>query len=541
MDRDEIRLFRQYEWAALWQIVRQDTPINMEGSLNYQMRTALLAAWWQIPPEQMVVPARLQTISDPKLLFLIGIEALSIGNGKLADAVLKRLEKISAPIWMRGWIKLEIHGRKREFIKQAKFLGRLPDESWAYAACIQSLDQKTIDSVPILNHLCRKKSKNPLADILHARLLNAANNADDAISKLLTLIKSLPDNCDIHSLAHYHLGYAATSAKKFDLVIKAFDAAAQIGFMDRPSLERWISISLSHPAAQSSVLSRINHAIALVPDNFRTKASLASNALIYFWINGAFPNAYEVVKRFHTFQTMTETKDDRNAQIFFRYVLSLCAFWQYNQGLYDAYGPDARLHVIGESHALSPANVVCNFLGKPVKMVSHFIMGVKMWHLARSSDDFHPQMVKLNIERLPENSDLMFCIGEIDCRPNEGIWKVALTKGYGTTQIIEPTVTGYLNRISEFLCGRKWGRIFIQGVPAPNYPLEGYRDPGNKQGFLKMIAEVNSLLKIKTTEQGWHFIDVYGATLGEGGISNKKWHIDQYHLKPNFYNNYRFK
>jgi len=50
-----------------------------------------------------------------------------------------------------------------------------------------------------------------------------------------------------------------------------------------------------------------------------------------------------------------------------------------------------------------------------------------------------------------------------------------------------------------------------------------------------MIAEVNRQLKEGVLARGWHFLDVYAATVGEDGTGNAQWHLDGWHLQPMFY------
>ena len=527
-DADSLTLFRDYAWASLWQKERCATASDW--------RSALLAAWWQNPPEKPIAAAQLAIHRKPEPVFAAGIIGLSVGDGALAEAVLKRLLTLHAPGWMSGWIGLELFGRKREFAHQASLLAKFrQDVAWPFAACLQSLDQKEIDPAPLLAYFEAHPPAHPLAEILVGRLLTAAGKEELSLARLSALIPSLGNHADLKALAHYHLAYAATKALRFDLAIRAFDAAAQGGFIDIPTLSRWINLALSYPGAWSSVPARIAHAITLVPDDDRTKSAFAANALIFCWINAEFAKAFEVVKTYHNFQNLPEKPDDRNEQIFFRYVLYLCAYWQLHPEIYSAPDPGARLHVLGESHALSPANAPVAWHGSRYLARSHFVMGVKMWHLAREQSGLHREMLKLRIEQLPEGAEVLFCIGEIDCRPNEGIWSAARKQGRAVLPFVEMTVRGYLNRLAELISSRKLGRIVIQGVPAPNYDLSGTRDTGDPAGFLAMIAEVNRELRQGTLSRGWDFLDVYAATANETGTSNRAWHLDPYHLQPGFY------
>jgi hypothetical protein len=162
-------------------------------------------------------------------------------------------------------------------------------------------------------------------------------------------------------------------------------------------------------------------------------------------------------------------------------------------------------------------------------------MGVKMYHLSEPSSSYHSTLLLEHFKFIKPNTDIMFTIGEIDTRPDEGIWQVHLKKEKNLEEIIDNTVGGYIGFLHENLKDKNLSSVTIQGIPAPNYALDGDKDPKDKEGFLNMIKQVNEKLKNLTLEKGWNFLDVYSATLGEDGKSNKKWHIDGYHLQPLFY------
>jgi len=148
----------------------------------------------------------------------------------------------------------------------------------------------------------------------------------------------------------------------------------------------------------------------------------------------------------------------------------------------------------------------------------------------------HPmkQRIWQVLSDLPANSSILFTIGEIDCRLDEGIWSTAKKQAADYQTLIEKTVTGYLDWLEETL--KKTSQpIIIQGIPAPNYHKELEMSDENVFEFLAMINEVNQQLKYYTLQKGWQFLDVYAATVAENGKSHGQWHLDSHHLKPAFY------
>lgn len=226
----------------------------------------------------------------------------------------------------------------------------------------------------------------------------------------------------------------------------------------------------------------------------------------------------------------------RSLRIFFGYVSKLAEFANNNPHLYAIRvnaGPD--FHVLGESHSLALASLTMEWNSEKVRPVAHFVNGVKMFHLASCENNQYKKAISIQLKELPEKSHVLFTIGEIDCRPNEGIWHyVCMTKSL-VDDVINHTVSGYLNWLDRELSHNAPATVTIQGVPAPNYLPDEELAKNETEGFLAMIASVNQHLKAGALMRGWKFIDVYKATAVERGVSNGKWHIDKYHLKPSFY------
>ena len=162
-------------------------------------------------------------------------------------------------------------------------------------------------------------------------------------------------------------------------------------------------------------------------------------------------------------------------------------------------------------------------------------MGCKMFHLASQYRTVYQEAVEAHLASITPGNNLMFAIGEIDCRPEEGIWPAAKKSGKDVQELVQETVDGYLAFIREALAQYPFNSITIQGVPAPGYQLTEKRDPGDVPGFLQMIKAVNDRLKAGSLAQGWKFLDVYAATVNESGTGNGLWHLDGWHLKPTFY------
>lgn len=96
--------------------------------------------------------------------------------------------------------------------------------------------------------------------------------------------------------------------------------------------------------------------------------------------------------------------------------------------------------------------------------------------------------------------------------------------------VITNTIEGYLKFIDE-ICLNRGFQLIIQGIPAPcHHQIEGYDE--DKDAFIKFVREFNEQLRERVHKNGYAFLDVYRLSARDDGLSNREWHIDNYHLKP---------
>jgi len=522
--------FRQYRWSAIWQDVSNDT----EDSLRLALRACLLAGWWQEPYVARGLLARLRPSSLPVQIFLRALSLTCLGDAQAAPKAIAKLKRQHAPGWMADWLALEWAGRSCHFDEQARLLNailnRRPSPAdWPFVACLQSLEHTQADIEPLKNVMAQIGNIAPMAQVLAVRLgLYAHIDACE-------ILRRIPPDNPAYAPALYRLASLLISLGQVREAILALDALALTGQIDKPLLNNWLGLSLSHPACWSELPIRAHHAAQLVPNNLQATGAIASYQLIHFWANGCYAEAYATVKQFHGFLELPELDSNRMNRIYFNYVLRLAVAWQINRHLYDVGGAKASLSVVGESHSLSPANAIFNWHGERSKAVSRFVMGIKMHHLAKAAFNQYKTCVQAHIESISPGSHLLFTIGEIDCHPDEGIWVAARKDKATLPVVIANTVGGYLAWLDANIAQGYFASVTLQGIPAPGYSLDGKRDPGDKAEFLAMIREVNVQLKRGALERGWNFLDVYAATVNEDGSGNEKWHLDGYHLTPIFY------
>jgi hypothetical protein len=192
----------------------------------------------------------------------------------------------------------------------------------------------------------------------------------------------------------------------------------------------------------------------------------------------------------------------------------------------------ATLHVVGESHALSAHTLRIPFRGTEMHCAAHWISGCKQWHLGNE----HANKYKLKFERvinsLPHRSTILLSIGEIDCRPDEGIlaaWQKS--PGKSLDDLVGATIEPYLSYVA--LAAQRYDHeLIVQGVPAVYLP-PGRELPVETAGQLvSLLCSFNAMLKESALRRDFAFLDVHGLTNRGDGIASGEWHIDYHHLRP---------
>ena len=133
------------------------------------------------------------------------------------------------------------------------------------------------------------------------------------------------------------------------------------------------------------------------------------------------------------------------------------------------------------------------------------------------------------INTIPPKTAVLFTIGEIDCRLNEGILRhLARNSAAVQENVIESTVVGYLNFLAT-TCGDLDATVC--GVPAINIPLElvGQQDA---ERLSALIVKFNQVLQKQALSRNMGFLDVFALTNRGGGFSTGEYHLGRYHLAP---------
>ncbi len=193
--------------------------------------------------------------------------------------------------------------------------------------------------------------------------------------------------------------------------------------------------------------------------------------------------------------------------------------------------PTAPLFFIGDSHALSPANVVVKLNNVEYRVLASIITGCKAYHLGRNIKDEYKESLKKLLAAYPPSSKIIFGFGEIDCRRDEGFFHLHKTKQKDYRATVPKTVERYFNFVLQNALQYKH-YIYFYGVPAPLESLLSTLSHADRAISINIIALFNSSLKLLCQKNSIPFLDTYALTANQEGYSNNKYHLDDYHLKP---------
>jgi hypothetical protein len=227
------------------------------------------------------------------------------------------------------------------------------------------------------------------------------------------------------------------------------------------------------------------------------------------------------------------TKATRTSKTYWNYISFLIAWWEKNESNHintsGCISPKV-LYVIGESHSLSVQNLDITIDEDQYVPNVLWIEGVKQWHLSKDKKNIYKYQFLKNFRKLPKKSTILITVGEIDCRIDEGIFPLWQKKGGDITNIIQLTISNFLNFVKKISAKREM-EIIICGVPASNI-LRTNIDSKVLDLYGNFLCHFNSLLKASALSVGFCFVDVFLLTNIKNGYADGALHLDSNHLKP---------
>jgi hypothetical protein len=162
-------------------------------------------------------------------------------------------------------------------------------------------------------------------------------------------------------------------------------------------------------------------------------------------------------------------------------------------------------------------------------------MGCKAWHLASPEPNLYKWRFSAVIDAMPENSPVICCFGEIDCRLDEGILPYYRRTGRDLEQLISEQTSRYVAYVAVAATPRRHQPMLV-GVPAPHLDALAAEHPDasaeDKSLLIDIVKVFNMCLRRAAEQHGFRMIDVFAVSAGPDGKASGDQHIDPYHLKP---------
>lgn len=222
----------------------------------------------------------------------------------------------------------------------------------------------------------------------------------------------------------------------------------------------------------------------------------------------------------------------RSVRAYWTYLDRLIVWGTHLEAQVDA--PTDELYAIGDSHVLSLHGLPLVIHGRHYCGKALWIEGCKQWHLGKGEDNTYKFQFESYLLSIPRGSAVLVSVGEIDCRPDEGIlnaWNKQQTESI--LELIANTVRRFVSYTARWrdTLGLE---ITLSGVPATNVHLN-QEDQASTQRFLTLLQDFNQALSLQAREAGMGFLDLYALTNTGNAKADGRWHVDNVHLQPGAY------
>jgi hypothetical protein len=244
------------------------------------------------------------------------------------------------------------------------------------------------------------------------------------------------------------------------------------------------------------------------------------------WIDGQIPKMHQLLqKNIRFLSSQPEAREISFIQSLGRHLVHLLNTFTPARYQVPSGTKRRRIDFIGDSHVLAPANLI-QPLGQDLFQVrSHYVPGVKLWHVIQEPPTKYRIGMENTVSATPD-AFAVFSVGEIDCRPNAGFYNAIRRDEYPLTAI-PALVERYLDRL-EVWRGRGLARIGIWGIPAPREDV--LDQAGADKALVRdIVATVSDTLKQGSKTRGLVYFDLHALTQRDGFAVGGH-HIDHAHV-----------
>ena len=351
--------------------------------------------------------------------------------------------------------------------------------------------------------------------------LRELNRLEESEASYRQAIAMKPDYADAHS----NLGVTLQELGRLEEAEASYRKAIALK-SDYAEAMLKLSIVQDYMNNLDEAILQLENILKIDVGNCGLKAAI--NLAIFRFLEGDFTTSKMHLLASSKIQKLLDFEFN-NFRVYQEYLLKILSWHENKSPDSIDFITDKKLYVIGESHALISHQLRVQRSGSDFLCKSFLIQGCMQWNLGNSIRNQYKTKFEGIIRSLPNSSEILLAIGEIDCRLDSGIIKHrSKYPQKNIKELIATTIENYFYYIDTVnsCYGHK---IIIQGVPCPNIGQKNIAKEKVME-LIDVIRGFNVELKSKSKKMGFDFLDLYKLTDRGDGFSNNIWHLDQYHL-----------
>ena len=350
---------------------------------------------------------------------------------------------------------------------------------------------------------------------------------DEAINYYRRAMNIAPERVEIHC----NLAAALTSAAKLEEAERICKQALSIKPAYAEAYQQ-LTDNLHYQQRTSDWATTLDSALKKADLSADTRNHMLISKAIIHWMDGDLEQCKSALTKAESILTQPVTdKATYSALGYYKFLQALVTYRQKHPSRYEQCC-ESEIHIIGDSHCLSYANTTLLLDGKPHRVIPHLIMGCKAWHLSQAGANVCKTSLQLVLQKFNDGDKVIITFGEIDARPDEGIFPAHKKLGTDLVEATGSLADAFVQSILTMSSAKDLQLIFY-GVPAPNCSLD-HLPESDRETYLESVRLFNAALSSAATQASCRFLDTYHETVAETGIGNKRFHIDAFHLAPHF-------
>ncbi len=375
------------------------------------------------------------------------------------------------------------------------------------------------------------------------------------------LIRLHPDDATVY----YNLGHTCIGLDDADLAFAAFAKTVELD-PERASAYNNMGVLLEQRGDYEDAIDYFYEASALDPDHALSRmhlsralncvhrlresnqvieGSLAVNTLSpeqraelllrqaqNSWLGGDTATCHRVLRLCE--HVLTHVHEPGRLAGRYALLQALLQFREQNPACYELQAAHSAYY-FGSSHALVAANTHVELDDVDYRIESFCVENATAADFAcaaagrggagRSTASFAAAM-----EQVPDKSWVLLDFGEPLCRRQGGLFELLKQHKDSFDEALTQLVKDYVDYVEQHCARRRLKLVFV-GVPANNCDMQQL-SVEDQHRLLLVTEQFNSRLEKQALGRGLHFLDLFTATVGGNGRSNRHYHLDDYRLRP---------